>query len=165
MIHDIHYQKVKLFYGDQRAKRSGQLYMRHIDQGLEILDHINASVFAKQAFCLHPLVQKDEDLERVIQWGSLNKCSPTIVAIAMEYRRVANSYLSRHNLTTEVNLGPLDDVRKMLIADKIQNYRDLLLHNTNHPRYDRLVKYFNSWMAILHINKYMYDEITSRLDP
>ena len=62
MIHDIHYQKVKLFYGDQRAKRSGQLYMRHIDQGLEILDHINASVFAKQAFCLHPLVQKYEDL-------------------------------------------------------------------------------------------------------
>ena len=39
----------------------------------------------------------------------------------------------------------------MLIADKVQNYKDFLLYHKNtHERSDELDEYFNSWFKILH---------------
>lgn len=155
---DPHYASVKYFYKDKRAKRSGQLYMRHIDQGLLVIDHTcpyYSKIRVMQAFCLHPIVQKDEDLKLLFEIGSLLNGDWNVQAtlLAMEYRRVANSYLSRHPVRTMVDIGPLDEVKWMLVADKVQNYYDLLKFNEKHPRFEQLKAYFESWMLILGIEK------------
>jgi hypothetical protein len=61
------YREIEEFYGDKRAERSQVFMMRHIDEGLTILNRINASSVAKRAFCLHPLVQNDVELASNIQ--------------------------------------------------------------------------------------------------
>src|SRR5438270_742221 len=55
------YLAVQQWYGTRTATRSGVPMMVHIDQGLAILARIEASDAAMRAFCLHPLVQEDED--------------------------------------------------------------------------------------------------------
>ena len=61
MDSDPHYLAICEFYGERRAKRSGVPYINHIDEGLIVLDAINASVHAKRAYCLHPIFQSDAD--------------------------------------------------------------------------------------------------------
>lgn len=160
---NYYYEKIKGFYGETKAEHSGLPYIRHIDQGLQILDRLGSSNLTKAAFCIHPLVQENPTLITAIKLGFLNDCNATVVMVAMEYRAVANSYLSHHPLNLKVNLGPLDEVRQMLIADKVQNYNDLIYHNTNHPNFIHLRRYFYSWLAILGITQDMYDELARGL--
>ena len=47
----------------------------------------------------------------------------------------------------------LPEVRDMLIADKIQNYKDFLFyHKGTHPRSRELEEYFKNWFGILGID-------------
>lgn len=50
--------------------------------------------------------------------------NPRVLLLAVEYRNIANGYLSFMPSRPEVKLSPIDDVNKMLIADKIQNRKD-----------------------------------------
>jgi hypothetical protein len=159
----LEYDAVKRFYGKRRAQRSGVLLMNHIDEGLVVLDEINASRLAKRAFCLHPLVQADGDLVKTFDSNSdLSGLDPRAVLLAMEYRWVANNYLSDQpsRPPQEIQLSPLKDVNDMLIADKIQNYKDFLIyHLDSHPRSTRLDQYFRQWLERLGISKERFQEI------
>ncbi len=72
---------VSHFYGNNARKRSGILYIKHIDEGLEILTSIGAAQVVKDAWCLHPLLQDDKDLIRTLTFwlparsGSCCHCS------------------------------------------------------------------------------------------
>ncbi len=82
----------------------------------------------------------------------------------MEYRRVANSYLSRDEVEDLVET-PLDAVWEMLKMDKIQNRKDFELHHkATHPRSKELTRYFNAWMIILDISEEKYQEIVKTLN-
>lgn len=145
------YNLIKEFYGVQRAKRSGVLLMNHIDEGLKILDQINATERAKKAYCLHPLLQSDEAFNQNINMSFENVFTDVII-LTMEYRRVANSYLSKNNKSDFVGFS-CEEVRQMLIADKIQNYKDFMLyHYATHQRSDELHTYFNNWFDLLGVN-------------
>ena len=49
-------------------------------------------------------------------------------------------------------MSPLAEVGDMLRADKVQNYKDFLLHHRDtHPRADALHRYFRQWLQRLSV--------------
>lgn len=158
------YKAIEAFYGDRRASRSGQYLMNHIDEGLFVLNYFGATDLAKRAYCLHPLVQKDEDLSK--NFESLVEFDPKVVALAMEYRSVANEYLAHRKLkdSKNIRLSPLQDVTDMLKADKVQNYKDFLLyHKGTHKQSEQLDFYFQNWLKKLSISLDEFNFIKERM--
>ena len=154
------YDKIKIFYGSDCAKRSKVPLINHINEGLIILDFLKASDYAKDAFCLHPLMQDSSVLLESLEDSFFDSvCSKTIM-LCMEYRHVANSFLSKkkkENTSALIN----EDLRHMLIADKVQNYKDFLkYHKGTHKDSEQLDAYFNEWFDILNID---YNEIVSKV--
>ena len=155
------YALIKAHYGDKTAKRSGVPLINHIDEGLLILDYLDATDATKRAFCLHPLMQADEDLAVFIEsdYGHIDRL---VLLLAMEYRNQANAWLSdkvskdgdqRIVCQGRPGTGPLTEVRDMLIADKVQNYKDFLkYHDDTHARSDELHAYFGRWLSVLNVN-------------
>lgn len=145
----------------KKQNRSGVPYIDHIREGLIVLDIIGASEAASRAFCLHPFVQADEDL--TANWAKMSEFDGRIVALAMEYRRVANSYLSYHEVeeraVEDIELGPLIDVFHMLVADKVQNYKDFLRFQDRYPNAELLDRYFKKWLERLGISDESFDEL------
>ena len=170
-IYDEYYKYISDYYGNKTAKRSGVELMNHIDEGLAILNFLNLSEdnFAiAPAYCLHPILQSDKDL--------LDNCSSIlnsdiyldslVLMYVMEYRSVANEYLSGRKINSidEIRLSPLKGVNNMLIADKIQNFKDFqLYHQNTHPRSKELTEYFNNWLKKLGISEEKYNEIINKL--
>jgi hypothetical protein len=149
------YAAIEAFYGDQRAERSGQFYMNHIDEGLDILAQIGAAPHTKDAFCLHPIVQADEDFERALAYQRLERLPQTAVLLAMEYRSWANAHLPKH-APKKPQWGPTKAVRDMLMADKLQNRKDYeryLRGKGQAPNEDRLDEYFDEWFDALKLRK------------
>ena len=146
----IEYELISLYYGDRKAKRSGVPYINHITEGLSILSNIKSTEMAARAFCTHPMVQSDVDL--VYNYPNLSYLDGRVIALALEYRRVANNYLSTRKIShfSEIELSPLYEVNDMLFADKIQNKKDFMkYHYGIHPRSEELLNYFNNWISRL----------------
>jgi hypothetical protein len=167
---DPHYHAIQAFYRDRRAQRSGVLYMQHINEGLLVLGAIRATLPVCQAYCLHPIVQGDTELATAFQPASVLYQYPIdlhAVALAMEYRWVANSYLSQRTIHSldDLQLSPLADVQQMLIADKVQNRKDFeRYHRDTHPRAQALDQYFRNWLAALEISETRYQELVQCID-
>lgn len=146
------YKLIKEFYKDKKAKRSQLPYMNHIEEGLLVLNHLKVNLETKRAWCLHPVLQMDEDL---LSNYKKKYIDPTILLLAMEYRNIANQYLSFRDIRNieEINLSPIKEVNDMLIADKIQNFKDFILYNyVDNSKADRLHEYFLNWFRRLEIN-------------
>lgn len=153
------YQIISNFYKNKRAKRSGVFLMNHIDEGLYILEKIKASEIAKKAYCLHPILQSDDAL--LENYNLLNNLNAQVLISCMEYRSVANGYLSKREIESieDIRLSPLKDVNDMLIADKIQNKKDFeLYHKKTHDRTNELDIYFNNWLQRLNVSRNFYLE-------
>lgn len=151
------YKTISEFYGTTRTKRSDVPLMNHIDEGIEIMVLRNASDLAIRAYIVHPIFQGDDALTEVFKNGTT--IDPNVVLRAMEYRRAANAYLCTPitDEWDEAAIGRavgllLEDVRDMLIADKLQNQKDFLCyHLGTHKRSDELVRYFNNWLKFLGV--------------
>lgn len=153
---------IKTFYSDTRAERSQVPLINHIYEGLQILDMINASYHAKGAFCIHPMCQADADLKENYEY-LLDFIPSKSIVLAMEYRSVANEYLSKRTIHSlrDIRISPLKEVNDMLIADKIQNYKDFLIyHSDTHPRAEELEVYFKNWLIRLNCLD-LFDEVWS----
>lgn len=145
------YEIIKSYYGTQTTKRSGVPLINHIDEGLKILDYIGASDVVKEAYCLHPILQSDESFvtNKSMDFAGVRYES---IILAMEYRRVANSYLSKNKPEDFVGFS-CEEVKQMLVADKVQNYKDFLIyHSQTHERKEELDHYFNKWFELLGIS-------------
>lgn len=159
-INSPYYQAIQERYDGCYAKRTGLPYIKHIDDGLRILDHIGATEAAKAAYCIHPITQADEDLavfmERLRDGDSLySQFDADVITLAIEYRNCANRYLSFHygRDTRTPRLSPLPEVNDMLIADKVQNYHDFMTHHYGtHEHSDQLYAYFHAWFEALNVN-------------
>lgn len=158
------YRAIRSAYAGRRARRSGVPYQDHIDQGLAILRWLGASERAQRAFCLHPLVQADDDLASYFE--ALVEHDPCVVALALEYRRVANATLSTRELSSaaEIGLSPLPEVLDMLRADKLQNQRDFRRYQREHPRAEALERYFVLWLERLGLSLEAQAALNARLD-
>lgn len=165
-----HYKAILVYYGNKKAKRSKIPYINHINEGLIILDKIGASLNAKEGYCLHPILQNDEDLAKAFQKESVLYRYPIdlySLSLAIEYRWIANGYLSNRSITSlsEVKLSPLKEVQQMLIADKVQNRKDFeLYHKNTHPRSKELEVYFCNWLNILGISEEEYQSLISSIN-
>jgi len=161
----VEYKLVTEFYGKRTAKRSGVPLMNHINEGVAVLEEMNSTVDAMLAFCLHPLIQDDADLEENIAHVSIN-VSPTVIALAMEYRSVANEYLPlKVGTGQQIRLSPLEEVNDMLVADKVQNAKDFYVHHSEtHPRSKELSQYFAEWFNALDITTGLYMELCAAIE-
>lgn len=160
------YDAIAKLYGERTTKRSGVPLMFHIDEGLFLLDLLGASELAKRAYCLHPLVQADADLAASFaRIGELTD-DPRVLVLVMEYRNIANATLSTRPIASaaEIPLSPLADVNVMLVADKVQNYKDFILyHRATHPRSDALDRYFHRWLERLGVSPTQREELFAAL--
>lgn len=155
---EIHYKIIADFYRGKTAKRSSVPYINHIDEGLRILDALNADELTKAAYCVHPLFQSTEDMKNSYTNRVHKKVHPTVLMLAMEYRNTANAFLCRPE-TDGYGEGDLpglalEEIRLMLIADKVQNYKDFLIHQRNtHERGNELSAYFKKWLWHLGVEE------------
>lgn len=158
----MEYRAIEAHYRGRTAARSGEPLIRHIDQGLRILRAIAATDRAMRAYCIHPLVQADADL--LASYPRLDELTddPRVLALAIEYRHIANATLSTRAIATasEIPLSPLSEVNDMLVADKVQNRADFILHHRGtHPRSAELDRYFQLWLERLGIDEARYEEL------
>jgi hypothetical protein len=153
-----------------RAKRSKVPYINHIDEGLVILqrygemfDVRKGTIFkAMCGFTLHPIFQDDNDVINASQYCSKYKLDYSHVILAMEYRSVANAYLSLRTISNidEIELSSMHEVNLMLVADKVQNKKDFdIYHKETHPRSKELSKYFDNWLDRLDVSVEAYHDL------
>lgn len=156
---------IEEFYGNRTAARSGVPLMNHINEGVRILEAIGAHPTAIEAYRLHPMYQNDNDLGD--NYYKLVKLPQLVVLYVIEYRNIANASLSdivkkTHwvdndstlSLDRPIKISPLEQVNKMLIADKVQNWKDFKqFHLGKHVRSDELDFYFRSWFRALGISE------------
>lgn len=159
------YQMIRQFYGERTAKRSKVPLINHIHEGLAVLEDIGAGIDAAEAFCIHPMIQADEDLKANYSYVARN-VDANVLALAMEYRSVANEYLSdKADTGHKIRLSPLEEVNNMLIADKVQNRKDFYTyHYDTHPRSHLLEMYFIDWMEALDISNDEYAELCNGIE-
>lgn len=158
------YELIKDYYGSKVAKRSGLPLMNHIDEGLHILDALGSGEEARQAFCLHPLVQDNVMTPEEI---SLRTKSPDVVLYTVQYAQVANAYLPKHfrSYKDKLPVIPNITVHFMLIADKVQNFKDFYRSFKNNKHlltensYHDLIHYFHNWFLHLGISPVSYVEL------
>jgi hypothetical protein len=149
--HSKAYKLIQNEYKYDVTKRSGVPLIYHIDEGGAILKKINSSDVVKNAYYLHPLLQSDEMFNKN-KGNSFEGVGYEPLILAVEYRRVANSYLSTMDISDFVGFS-CNEVKQMLIADKIQNYKDFMkYHYGKHRRSEELYQYFNNWFELLDIN-------------
>lgn len=166
------YRAISNYYGDRCANRSGVHYMNHIDEGLAVLRWIGADIDAHSAYCLHPIYQSDEDFVNnvanhvYLYYGTGGIPSLSVLLKTIEYRSVANEYLSPKDMTWEnIRLSPCKDVNDMLIADKVQNRKDFeLYHKGTHENSDRLDLYFKNWLKRLNVTEQQYQIFRDNLN-
>lgn len=162
-------------YGNRKAERSQVPLIKHIEEGIHIIDRLPFSIsnkeLAAKAFCLHPIYQNEGDL---YVYGCLMSVQfdSRAVLFAMEYRWRANNWLSDKVSTKEgvirleglPDYGSLPHVKAMLIADKVQNYKDFLRHHKDtHPRSAELEIYFRTWLDALGVGLIVYNTLTEGL--
>ena len=163
-----YYNIIYKYFKDKRTSK-GVPYMNHIDEGIEILKELEANNKTIEAYTLHPFIQcvnlkgadgkiimTQEEMEKYL---NIYEIDSEVIAKLFLYRKFANSYLCRietdgilfckaRQLVEDLKNYP--DVIKMLIADKVQNYRDFLIYRkNNHKRSNELDYYFNMWLNVL----------------
>lgn len=152
------YELVKKWYGNMRAKRSGRKYIEHIKEGCFLLDILYNDMDLRAAFCIYPIIQSDVDYESNIDilknWAKYS-FSQEALSMAIEYRKCANLYSSKDKIKHpwDINTGN-DEVKKLLIADKIQNWKDAMdyVYPIDWKSKPRLDHYFSSWLFALNID-------------
>lgn len=149
------YVLIRQHYNNQVAKRSQVPLINHIGEGVEMLISLGSTLNAQKAFCLHPLLQSDDALkDHYPSLSRVSDISPEVWMLTMEYRNIANQYLSLREIhdVSDIRLSPLTEVNDMLKADKLQNYKDFLIHHRHtHPRAEQLDRYFQNWLTRLEI--------------
>lgn len=175
----VGYQFIKEFYNERRAERSQVFLMDHIHQGVEILRRLGADLQTQEAYAVHPIFQADAELQQL--WTTAQDLDPIVVLFALEYRNIANNFLSEKiSMPTPVSamsisntgpkpahpikLSPIPQVNQMLVADKVQNRKDFLeYHKGSHARSVELDFYFRYWLEALNISEECYQELTKDL--
>ena len=150
------------FYGKRSSKDVP--YMKHIDEGLLILQHLKVEEYVMAAYAVHPLFQTPDMLLKI--WGNKEYLAidKHILILAMEYRNKANAFVCRertdHYEMKDMPIIVMPEVKNMLIADKVQNHANFRRHySEDHPRREKIKKYFEMWEEHLGISYNQFNSI------
>lgn len=155
---------VATFYGAKTSRRGAIPLMNHIDQGLLIMQERGSDEAAQAAFCLHPMVQNDEELSANFEVILSKGFNSKTLAYLFEYRNIANQGLRGATNPDLLNI-PLSGVFEMLVADKVQNrYSFEKYHLNTHPHRTELGDYFAAWLKRLQITELQYEHYVSLFD-
>ena len=168
------YRLICASYAGKVARRSGVPYLNHVQEGVYMLVRtLGWRERVVAAYCVHPIFQSDRSMSRVLDGGiDARGLAVEEVVLAMEYRRVANAYVStmRPKAVDEIELSPLAEVNAMLVADKVQNKKDFMGHmfkrvgRASYARAsDRYVGYFESWLERLGVSAEVYGVLEAEL--
>jgi hypothetical protein len=161
------YRLIRESYAGKVARRSGVAYLNHVHEGVYVL--VRTTGWRERvvgAYCVHPIFQSDRWLAQVLEGGiDVSGLRREEVVLAMEYRRVANAYVStmRPRGVEGIALSPVEEVNAMLVADKVQNKKDFMRHvykrvgrGSYERASERYVAYFDSWLERLGVSAEMY---------
>lgn len=170
-----YYRLIRESYRGKVARRSGLPYINHIHEGVFV--YVRLFGWAEHpvaAYCVHPVFQSDRSLQKAMRGEvDIGVLDREVVVLAMEYRRVANAYVStmRVRPPDAISLSPLDGVNRMLVADKVQNKKDFMAHlfdRLDRPSYRRASRryadYFDGWLSRLGVPPAVYDSLVRELD-
>lgn len=168
------YRLIEQHYKGKKAKRSGLPYINHIHEGVYVLNRLFGwEERSIAAFCVHPIFQSDSALQEALHGDiDIQFLDPEVILLAMEYRKVANAYISTMKIREPeaIKLSPLEEVNRMLIADKVQNKKDFMSHmykQVDRPSYhkvsQRYLDYFDSWLVRLDLQQELYQQLVSEL--
>lgn len=158
---NIHYQIISELYEGQKAKRTQLPYIKHIDDGLLILDDLDADLITKEAWCMHPIFQMPDLKEKVMDSKGQPQIRLATAILAAEYAETANQYRTVNYQSFHDNLPeiPNSRVKKLLTCDKVQNYIEL--ENTRHllpyETVDRTHRYLLNWLHHLSFDPVQMD--------
>lgn len=132
----------------KKATSHGVPLMNHINEGIYTLLKMNADENTILAWCIHPIMQGDVEVD--VSWSDA-------LDLAQEYALRANSYLCIPATDYILNARQLKSIMKpmsqecaqLLITDKLQNYTDFMIFNREHPRAVNLERYFSIWLQYL----------------
>lgn len=151
MSYEKAYDMVLTEWKGQKSS-TGVPYMAHVDLGLGVLHELGADHNTKAAFCLHGLFQSDDALLSSFAHGRHLGFDPEVIMLTLEYRNIANQWLRTKGWSSRRPPAiPLPQVRQMLIADKVQNYYNLMTGNPDHADYLELENYFRLWLDYLGV--------------
>lgn len=162
----LEYELISQYYGNRTAKRSGLPLMNHIDEGLAILKrYTDIEQDTLKAFCIHPIIQDN------ITSIDLSEVSVDVLVLATQYAETANAYLPQHHRSYDDIMPriPTFQVQLMLIADKVQNYKDFFntfrhqQHLLEKHDYQLLSRYFDNWLYYLQVTPVTYNSLVARL--
>lgn len=148
---------IKRFYDGKVAKRSGLPYIRHIVMGLMLLKTLTSDRDVWRAWVVHPIFQMDDYLSEALKEGQLKDIVTNFrtAVLAMEYRSVANDYLTKDIwVEKQPKISILPEVNLLLVVDKIQNWYDAARHLET-PCQEELIYlgfYFHKWRKVLGIS-------------
>lgn len=159
-------------YGNKRAKRSSVPLINHILEGYIILNLLGLSVDdTEQAYALHPVFQsgKANDLIALTEYTqnrNTNIITANTVLNAQTYAIIANSLLytefaSGGLVPSELYRSKI--VKNMLIADKVQNYKDFRLYHKTHKNQD-LADYFKYWLESMSMSIEAFEQLEAALN-
>lgn len=172
------YRRIADEYAGKTARRSGIPYINHIREGCYLLHLLYAPNDAEllDPFCLHPLFQNDARFAALLEDNAsgITDFPPRAIALAVEYRRVANAYTLKHAVRAaeQIELSLIPAVHRLLVADKVQNKKDFMKYlYAQHPdratyrrTADRSVAYFDSWLAALGVSDALYQTLVAHLE-
>ena len=163
-----HYKTISQFYKGKKTSKNIP-YINHIDEGVGYLELMGVSDTVVNAFILHPFVQcvnlkgtynktllTKSELEEYVDIFELE---PDVAYELLLYRKYANSYLCRPDTDGAAIMEAyslIDTLQnhqttvRMLIADKLQNFKDFIKYREDHERAKHLTQYFIYWLSILH---------------
>lgn len=161
------YELIAAHYGDKCQERSGVPLINHIKEGLLILKNFYmAEAYVKDAFCIHPMLQGDESFCANYDLTELEEIGTSSAILAMEYRRVANAYLPKQTRKygDHVSISPSSSVNMMLVADKVQNFKDFSRFKSVYPNRLQLEIYFENWLKALGVSKELENHLIELIE-
>ncbi len=178
-----HRRLIETIYASRRTRRSKVPHRNHIDEGLMILQALQATQVEAEAFCLHAPAQISYHFGARPTAASYRLTEPQgprdtwllqtrfplaadAVALAWRFAVQAEAFRPNHlNDEIEPPSFTIDTaVRKLLIADKVQNRKDFeRYHRDSHPRAPQLTQYFACWFALLEISEHVYQKMLAML--